>query len=265
MQVVKSYPDGIFCWIDLTTTDADGAKAFYGGLFGWEFDDRPTDMGPVYTMCQIEGYDVAGLSQLSPDMQAQDMPPFWSSYVKHSDVDAVAARISENGGNLMMPVMDVMESGRMTVATDPTGAAFGVWQPKEHIGAQLVNRPNALVWNELQTHGVEAAQSFYAAVFGWTYQTDENGYVMVSQDGRMQAGMMQIQEAWGDVPPNWGVYFMVENIETAVAKAKELGGTILVPISKAGEIGEFAVIQDPQGAVFTAMSFQGKIDPPPGY
>jgi uncharacterized protein len=266
MQIVKKYPDGIFCWVDLTTTDQEGAKAFYSRLFGWEMDDRPIDdIGSIYTMCQIEGYNVAGIGQMPPDMQAQGMPTFWMSYVKHDDADAVAARVSEAGGNLMMPPMDVMHEGRMLMAVDPSGAPFGVWQPKNHTGAQIVNAPNSLIWNELQTRDVEAAKSFFAHVFGWTYTTDANDYVVAAQDGRSQAGMMAIQESWGDVPPNWSVCFMVEDVETAVAKVNELGGNVLAPIMSAGEMGKFAVVQDPQGGVFTVMQFDGPVDPPPGY
>ena len=90
MKIVTKYPDGVFCWVDLTTTDTEGAKAFYGGLFGWEFNDQPTDMGSVYTMCKINGHSVAGLGPQPPDMAAQGIPPIWSSYVKHDDVDAIA-------------------------------------------------------------------------------------------------------------------------------------------------------------------------------
>ncbi|MBE2221860.1 MAG: VOC family protein [Anaerolineae bacterium] len=264
MKVVKEYPNGLFNWVDLSTTDQEAAKAFYGGLFGWECEDVPTGMGSVYTMCRIDGYSVAGIGPLPPDLQAQGVPPFWSSYVKHDDVDAIAAKITAAGGTLMMPPMDVMTEGRMVMALDPTGATFGVWQPKDHIGAQIVNAPNALFWNELQTHDVEVAKSFYASVFGWTHETDENGYVALASDGRVQAGMMAIQKEWGEVPPNWSVYFNVADVETAVASVKELGGNLLNGPIVVGEMGRLAVVQDPQGGVFNVME-SSRIDAPPGY
>ena len=264
MQVVTQYPDGIFAWADLSTSDPEAAKQFYAGLFGWEIQDVPTDMGPVYTMLQIDGKTVAGLGPMSPDMQAQGMPPIWTSYVKHDDVDAVVARAQAAGGTIMMAPMDVMQEGRMALIQDPTGAVFGVWQPRNHIGAQLVNMPNAMVWNELQTRDAEKAKAFYAEVFGWTHSTDPTGYVVFATEGRAQAGMMQMDASWGEVPPNWSVYFMVEDIDAAVAKVKELGGNILVPPTAAGEMGRFSVVQDPQGGAFTMMQFSGPVDPPPG-
>jgi predicted enzyme related to lactoylglutathione lyase len=265
MQVVSRYPDGVFSWVDLGTSDPEAAKSFYGRLFGWAFLDQPTDSGTVYSMAQIEGHNVAGLGPLDPDMQAQGIPPFWSSYVKHDDVDAVAARAADAGGNVMFPPFDVMDAGRMTMIQDPTGAIFGVWQPGAHIGAELVNIPNALVWNELMTHDVEGAKKFYGAVFGWTYETGETGYVAISQDERVQAGMMRIEESMGEMPPNWGQYILVEDVEATVAKAGELGGNVMVPPTPAGEMGTFAVLQDPQGAVFSIIKYDTPPDPPPGY
>jgi predicted enzyme related to lactoylglutathione lyase len=151
----------------------------------------------------------------------------------------------------------------MLMAVDPTGAAFGVWQPNQHIGANLVNQPNTLIWNELQTHDVEKAITFYTAVFGWGSQVDENGYVTFQVDGRTQAGMMKIQEEWGDVPPNWTVYFMVEDVHAAAEKVRELGGTLEGPPMKIGEMGEMAIAVDPQGGHFTIMQFNAPGDVPP--
>ncbi len=265
MKVVTQYPDGVFSWIDLMTTDVAGAKAFYGGLFGWEFDDRPIDGGGVYTTAQIDGKNVAGMGDMNPEMKEQGMPPVWTSYINHSDIDAVAAKVTEAGGTLMMPPMDVMEEGRMAMFTDPAGAVVGVWQPKNHTGAELVNMPNTLVWNELQTRDSDGAKAFFSTVMGWTYDSDPNGYITCKADGRIQAGMMQMDESWGEVPNNWTVYFMVADLATAVAKVQELGGNILVPPTSAGEMGKFSAVQDPQGGAFTIMQFDGPVDAPPGH
>jgi predicted enzyme related to lactoylglutathione lyase len=260
MHVVKQYPDGVFSWVDLATSDVAGAKAFYGGLFGWSFLDIPTDIGTIYSMAQIEGYNVAGIG---PTLDPKD-PTYWSSYVKHDDADAVVERATKAGGSILVPPMDVMDSGRMTILQGPDGAMFGVWQPKNHIGAQLVNMPNTLVWNELQTRDPEGAKAFYKAVFGWTDSSDPSGYVMYAVDDRVQAGQIAMDDSWGPVPPNWTVYFMVEEVDASVAKVKELGGNVLVPPTAAGEMGRFSAVQDPQGGMFTLMQFSGPVDTPPG-
>ena len=220
MQVVKQYPDGTFSWVDLGTTDTEAAKQFYGGLFGWSFLDIPVGPDSFYSMAQIEGYNVAGVGPLDPSLQEQGVPPIWSAYVKHDDVDAVATRAASAGGTVMMPPMDVMDSGRMTMIQDPTGAVFGVWQPDQHIGAQLVNIPNTLTWNELQTSDVGAAREFYHAVFDWNYAVDANNYVVCKVGERTQAGMMKIADDWGDVPPNWTNYFLVADIDVSARKGQ---------------------------------------------
>jgi predicted enzyme related to lactoylglutathione lyase len=262
MHVVTNYPDGVFSWVDLTTTDAEAAKTFYSELFNWEAEDLPTGMGGVYTMFRIDGKNVAGMGAMSPEMQAQGIPPYWTSYVKHDDVDAVAQKAPEAGGTVMVEPFDVMEEGRMAIIQDPTDAVFGVWQPHNHTGAQLINTVNALSWNELQTRDVDAAQAFYGDVFGWTYEADPSGYVTVLQAEGRQAGMMQLDERMADVPPNWSIYFMVDDAEATAAKAEELGGRVLVPPSPAGDVGTFSVLQDPQGAVFSVIRFDNPTSPP---
>lgn len=289
MQVVSSYANGMFCWVDLTTTDPVSAKVFYTRLFGWEYEDRPTDMGipyleqeysqalqtraaeyedrPTdmgipYTNCQIDGYRVAGLVLMPESMQGQNIPPRWTSYIKHDDVDAVAEKVTEAGGTVTMPPMDVMTEGRLLMAQDPAGADFCVWQPKNNSGAHLVNIPNTLVWNELQTRDAPGALRFYHSVFGWDHDADPSGYYLFKVNEHVHAGMLLIDDSWGDVPPHWTPYFMVADIEATVATVQELGGTILVPVTAIEEMGRFSVIQDPQGGVFVALQFHDSADPP---
>ena len=265
MHVVTRYPDGIFNWVDLSSTDMEKVKPFYSSLFGWETEDTPIPMGGSYTMFRLNGKNVAGGGQMQPDMQAQGIPSFWSSYVKHDDADAIAAKISAAGGTLLMPPMDVMEEGRMVMAVDPTGATFGVWQPKNHIGAELVNIANTLTWNELHTRDAAAAKAFYSQVFDWQPETDDTGYTVWVSGGRRQAGMMEMDENWdANIPPNWAVYFVVEDVDAAAAQVQALGGTIVMPPMAAGEVGKFAVVQDPAGATFSIIQLAGPGDPPPG-
>lgn len=265
MKVVSKYPDGVFSWVDLGTIDVNSAKSFYGGLFGWDFVDLETDMGTIYSMAQIEGYNVAGIGPLSSDMREQGVTSLWSAYINSRDVDSAARLAAQAGGLVLFPPFDVMDSGRMSMIQDPTGAVFGVWQPAAHIGAQLVNVPNTLVWNELQTPDVDAARTFYGTVFAWTYDVDKNGYVTCKAEGRTQAGMMKIEGEMSDIPPNWATYFLVDDIEVAAGKVPRLGGEVHVPPSPAGEIGKIAVIQDPQGGFFNLIEYAFPAAPPPGY
>jgi predicted enzyme related to lactoylglutathione lyase len=263
MKIVKKYPDGVFSWIDLTTTDIHAAQAFYSALFGWEIDEGPAETG-YYTQFRLGGYSVAGGGQMRPEMMESGAPSVWTSYVNVEDIDTAAARVTEAGGVVFVGPMDVMEEGRLALVQDPTGAPFGMWQSGRHTGAQLVNQPNTWVWNELQTRDKARAKGFYSRVFGWTGQEDEGGYVGWLQDGRVHCGGMAIEESWGDVPSNWSVYFLVEDPDAMAARVAELGGRVVVGPQQAGNLGRFFVAQDPQGAIFSAIRFDVPVDAPPG-
>lgn len=268
MQEVTKYPPGTFSWVDLSTTDAEGAKTFYSQLFGWGTHDIPTGPDSVYTMFQLEGRDVAASSEMSAEMKAQGYPPHWVSYISVEDVDEVTSRVEGLGGTVIAPPFDVFDSGRMSVIQDPTQAAVSLWQPKSHIGAKLVNIPGAFSWNELASTDVTKAVDFYSQLIGWETQPMEMNsgltYHTIMNKGRMNGGMIQMPEEWGEMPSHWMVYFSVEDCDACVEKATSLGGTITVPPSDIPEIkSRFAVIQDPQGAVFTVM-YSPQVDGPPG-
>src|SRR5580765_6166379 len=155
------WPAGYPCWVDVMTSDLEAAKAFYGGLFGWNAVDGPPEAGG-YVIADVGGNPVAGLMAIPPDMAGH--PSVWTTYLATDDADATAAAITANGGTLSMPPMDVMDVGRMAVAQDPTGGTFGLWQAKAHTGVHLANEPGALTWNEFMTRDYEGAKAFYGAV-----------------------------------------------------------------------------------------------------
>src|SRR4051794_3700723 len=159
-----SHAPGTFSWADLGTSDADGAKAFYGGLLGWEFEDMPIPDSPPYSMATIGGRTVAAVY----GKRDEAAPSAWLSYVTVEDADAAAARAGELGGTVISEPFDVMEAGRMAVLQDPTGAVFAVWQPRASIGAQLVNEAGPVCLNRLKTSDPGAAQRLCRSLFGRT-------------------------------------------------------------------------------------------------
>jgi hypothetical protein len=260
MVQMTSYPHGTFSWVELSTTDTEGAKAFYGSLLGWHTEDTPVPGGGTYTMCKKDDAFVGAIQTLQEEMRAQGHPPFWLSYVSVDDVDATVAKVEGLGGKVMAPPFDVLDAGRMAVIQDPTKAALALWQAKEHPGAGLVNEPGALCWNELSTNDVDTAREFYTSLFGWTADKEDMGgfeYTVFSNGDRQAAGMAQITPAMGEMPPSWGVSFAVEDADASAARVKELGGQLRMgPIDFPG--GRFAVVRDPQGAFFSVV----KLDAP---
>lgn len=259
MSQVNEYPPGTFCWVELGTTDAAGAKKFYGELFGWAFNDQPVGPDLVYTMLQLEEKNVAALYQLNKELTEQRVPPHWLSYVSVSNADETAGKTGGLGGKVLKEPFDVFDVGRMAVLQDPTGATFAVWQPRTHAGALLVNQPGTLCWNELMTTDVAAAGKFYTALFGWTAESQQMGpvnYTSFVNGERPAGGMIAITKEMGDVPPYWLVYFAVADCDQTVGKTTSLGGTITAPALDVPGVGRLAVAQDPQGAFFAFIRLE---------
>lgn len=250
---VERYDDGVPSWVDLGSPDLEKSKAFYGGLFGWDLPQGPPEAGG-YTVCELRGKTVAGLG---PKMNP-DMPTVWMTYVNVSSADDTVAKVTSNGGNVFMPPMDIMEAGRMAVFADPLGAVIGLWQPNGHMGAQLANEPGTFCWNELITTDLDAAKAFYKSVFGWDAEDmgppgGPPAYTEWKLAGKSVGGMMaKSAEMPADMPPNWGVYFAVADTDASVAKAQELGASVLMGPADI-EPGRFAVLADDLGAVFSIL------------
>ena len=249
-----SHAPGTFSWADLATSDPDGAKAFYVGLFGWDTEDNPVPDGSVYTMLAKDGKHVGALYGAR-----EGQPPAWNSYVTVESADASAAAAAQHGGTVEMEPFEVMNVGRMAVVQDPTGAYFSVWEPRESIGAERVNEPGAITLNQLNTSDPDRAEEFYAGVFGWRFEAVGGGdmpYRGIYNGDRLNGGMMPLA-AEGGVPSHWLVYFGSEGVDDDAGRIGELGGTVMVqPMPVPG--GRILVARDPQGAVFAVLS--GRFD-----
>jgi predicted enzyme related to lactoylglutathione lyase len=246
---------GTFSYVELSTSDADAAKGFYGDLLGWDYEDTPLPEeagGGVYTTAKVQGDTAAAIFKGD-----DSMPPHWNNYVTVESADDAQAKAAELGGSVMAEAFDVMTFGRMAAIADPTGAAFMVWEPRESIGSQRVNDPGCLTWNELHTTDVDAALEFYTGLFGWgTQEMESEGgprYVVIKVGERSNGGVMGAQEG---EPPNWMPYFTVSSREDAVAKADGGGGNVLVQLEFGP--GLVAAMTDPQGAAFGV--FEGEVD-----
>ncbi len=188
----------------------------------------------------------------------------WMTYVNVSNADATIAKVEANGGTVFMPAMDVLDAGRMAIFGDPQGAAIGLWQPNGHKGAQVANEPGTYCWSELITTDIEAAKTFYGAVFGWGAESQgpPGGPVAYTEwkvNDRSIGGMMlKSPDMPAEMPPNWGVYFSVADTDASVAQALELGANLFMGPTDI-EPGRFAVLADPVGAVFNVLALKPEL------
>jgi uncharacterized protein len=254
MAKFEAYDQGTPSWAELVTTDQGAARDFYGPLFGWSFDDH--DMGEMghYYIGTIEGDEIVGVSGQMPGMEGH--PAFWGVYLACDDVDAVTAKVAAAGGKVEAGPFDVNDNGRMSALQDPTGARINLWQAKGTVGTQRANEPGTPIWNECITPDIEAATAFYAEILGMGSETTDMGEgtytVLTNAKGRQIGGAMN--PPMEDIPPHWSVYFNVEDVDAAVAKAQELGGRVVSPAFDVAGVGRMAVLADPQGAMFNLMA-----------
>jgi uncharacterized protein len=272
------YIPGVPCWVDTSQPRPEDAVAFYSGLFGWECEDvMPPASAVKYYVARLHGGDVAAVGSIP-----EGAPPvvMWNTYIWVQSADQTASKVLEAGGKVLMDPFDVMEAGRMAVFADPEGAAFCVWQAKEHKGAQIVNEAGSLNFNGLNTRDVDGAKSFYGSVFGWRTLALEGGAEMWTLPGYgdhleqsspdlrrfiaeagapagfedVVASISPIAEDQPDAPPHWNVTFAVDDADAIAAKATELGGKVIFPPFDAPWV-RMTMIADTQGATFIASKF----------
>jgi uncharacterized protein len=277
------YPAGVPCWVDTGQPDPEAAAEFYGGVFGWDFEDRmPADAPGRYLIAQLRGRDVAAVGS-----QPEQAPPTaaWNTYVWVDSADDAAEKVKAAGGQAVMEPFDVLDAGRMAVFSDPAGAIFFVWQAGRHKGAQLVNEPGTWNFSGLNTRDIEGAKAFYGEVFGWQADTVDlgdgdavmwtlpgYGAYLEQRDPGLRDRMasdgapkgFEDAVAWlspmtsdqfpEDVPPHWSVTFAVDDADAVADSAAKLGGKVLAPPFDAPFV-RMTVLSDPQGAVFTASKY----------
>lgn len=228
-MLTTRYVPGSPNWADLATPDIEGAKAFYGGVLGWDHVSAGSEFGG-YGMFQLNGKTVAGAMQLP----AEQAPPSWTLYFQTADAEATATAVKDNGGTVVNEPMDVRDLGRMTLCADAAGAGFATWQPGTNTGLEAVDGPGTLCWAELSTPDTTAATGFYGSVFGWEtttmpYPGGGGEYIMVHPAGKtadgMFAGIVPIDSDPAAAPtgPNWLLYFGAADCDAAVANVDRLG------------------------------------------
>jgi len=243
-------------WVDCATTDLDAAEAFYAKMFGWTSERIPGTGGMVYVLQYLDGKRVAGLFELPEPVRAMGVPPHWETSIEVADLPAALDKVRAAGGTVLDGPATEPGVGDMATVQDAVGAVLRFWTSQPSHGGEVFNAPGALSWTELATGEPEKAAQFYADVLGVEIETMEGPvpYRVMKIGGEPVAGILTKTPEMGDFPDAWDVYFAVEDVDAAVAKAEAAGATVLKPaFDVAGGGARLAVLQDPRGAVFEVI------------
>lgn len=253
---------GVVAWYSLMTKDVAASNQYYTQLLGLGVEEFTMPDGqsvPLYT-------GPKGPYANPVPLDGDDIPTHWITYFAVADVDESCKQAAELGGTVCVPAFDLPSVGRTAVVTDPAGAAFHVFTPEDKDSAVNVmgGEPGQVCWLEMMLDDPATVSGFYASLLDWTIQENPmgdagpEGYLIGKKGDVMVAGMMKRPDGVPATPPAWMPYFMVDSLDDSVAKAKGLGGTVLVePMTMPG-IGSFALLQDPVGGV--SYLFQGEAE-----
>ncbi len=249
MPTRESAPTGAPCWVDLMTSDVDGARAFYSQLFGWTAED-PNEAFGGYFMFTKNGVPVAGGSPSMPDAG----PDVWSVYLATDDATKAVEVATARGSQVYVAPMAVADLGTMAMISDPGGAAIGMWQADQFHGSGIFAEAGAPSWCELQTREYEASLEFYRTVFGWDTRamgdTDDFRYTTAMDGETMLAGVMDSSAFLPEgVPSHWSVYFGIDDADATLAQVVALGGAVVKPAEDT-PYGRMATAADTTGTQF---------------
>ncbi|PKT70855.1 hydroxylase [Streptomyces populi] len=256
-MLTTRFVDGAPNWLDVGTSDIEGAIAFYGGLFGWRFLPAGPDAGG-YGFFQVDGRTVAGGMPIT----AEQGPPSWNVYFRTADAEATSKAVEQAKGTVLVPPVDVPGEGRVAMLADRAGVAFGVRQPGRTTGLGMVGDPGSLCWVELVTPDIAAAAAFYNSVFGWnTSAVPFPGgiYTCVNPAGTEEEDVFGGLVPLADDPVEartgayWLPYIEVPDTDAVVARTQELGGTVRMPATDLEGAGRTARLADPYGARFAVI------------
>ncbi|MBP2474196.1 putative enzyme related to lactoylglutathione lyase [Crossiella equi] len=222
-------------WVDLTTPDPGGAKAFYAELFGWSYAEGAA---------LLDGRLAAGVGPAAAGQSS-----VWRTHLVAGDLAGTLARVRAAGGEVRG------ESGTGAAVADPTGAEVLFRQSGAHSGVQVVHEHGALTWNELRTQDVTGAKAFYGKLFDYTYSPVRGlpDCPVFEVDGIPVASAEPGPTP--ETPSHWLVYFGSRDVEATAATALRAGGAVVRPPLETA-YGPTAVLADPWGAMFAVIGLR---------
>jgi uncharacterized protein len=247
---------GKFVWADLVTDDVDAARKFYGGLFGWTFQD----LGG-YTIAANDDRPLCGMFERSRPTNGNARPR-WFGFISVPSVAKAERAVKAAGGKVVAERRKMPQRGEQAVCMDPEGALFGVIKSSAGDPEDFLPDPGDWVWIEHLSRDGHKAADFYHDVAGYEVlentETDMPGDYVLAQGGYARAAVRTIPASEDKVRPAWLLFVRVKNIGESVAKAKELGGRVLVEPSPDRFDGKVAIVADPTGAAIGLLEWSSE-------
>lgn len=262
----KLNSESTFCWVELACTNMAKAKNFYGSVMGWKFKDDKMPGGGVYTQIKLGNKGlVGGLYEFSAPAtkgkkaKAPSLPAFWGSYVATKNIEATVQKAKKNGGNVALEIMDLGQSGRISVIQDPVGAMLGLWEKKKQGGfGAALDKAGTAAWNELLTPNEKESLQFYNKVFNWKLKDhafNDLSYSYFTAKDKQVAGLMRLKPELGEIPSHWLVYFNSDDVDKSTKLVVKEGGQVLFPPTSFKGVARMSVVMDPEGASFALIKY----------
>lgn len=221
MPLFTEHTPGTPCWIDSMVSNSDERLAlidFYTALFGWQFDEGVPETA-YYSIARKDGAAVLGIGE-----QAEGQG-HWVTYFTSKDIQTDVKKAAENGGQVIVPPMQVMNLGWMSLIMDPSAAPYGLWQPLEFAGFGVMNEPNSLGWFDHVSEDVQSVLDYYTTVLEVGEHME--GEMKILTNGEQWFASISPGER-SEHTPQWMPVFVVDSLDRVKAKVRELGGEIVV-------------------------------------
>jgi len=257
MQPAAAEHPGKLVWAELVTPDLAAAERFYGGVFGWTFQDIRIGDDTTYAVAKLGDAPVAGLVRRPVPSDARQQAA-WLPFLSVSSVAGTGQRVLEHGGKELKPLRAYRMRGKQAIYADPQGAAFAVLNSHSGDPPDVLPAPGEWIWGAVMTRNPDSDAAFYQDVFGYEVfelPTDARGeHLLLASENYARASVNPLPQP-GDVQPHWIGFVRVIDVPQAADAAKRLGGRVLVEPHNDRHGGTVALLADPAGAAIGVMDW----------
>jgi predicted enzyme related to lactoylglutathione lyase len=248
---------GKVIWVDLVTPDLAAAEHFYGGLFGWTFNDIHTRT-MNYAEALLDGRPVGGLIQHAT-AAGEHRQPAWLTFIAVKDVEAAQQAAVEHGAKVLFAPHAYPQRGRQAVLADPQGAVFAVLASSSGDPPDYLATPGEWIWSSLIARDPGPDAAFYQTVFDYEVfdagDGDASEHLILATDDYARASVNGLPDDAAHHHPHWLNFVRVVDAVQMTAKVGQLGGRVLVEPRVDRHGGKVAVVADPSGAPFGLLEW----------